>query len=334
MSTFEALIGTAARATASITDVMAGRRLSILVFHRVLSEPDPLFPGEVDAQRFDRLMALVGRAFNVMTLGKALNHLQQGSLPSRAMVITFDDGYADNAEVATPILQRHGLKASFFIAAGYLDGGRMWNDTIIETLRRCRLDRIDLTEFGLGVFALDSTARRRTAIDALLPVVKYQAPAQRADSLARLGNLAAGPTLPDDLMMSSQQLVKMHLAGMEIGGHTFSHPILCTLDDDQSRQEIEGGRQALQTLIDAPVDVFAYPNGQPGTDYEGRHVALLRQMGFKGAVTTASGTAAPSADRFQLPRFTPWDSQLARWGGRLVAARVGGSYGCVEVVPA
>ncbi|MET0320091.1 MAG: polysaccharide deacetylase family protein, partial [Duganella sp.] len=61
--------------------------------------------------------------------------------------------------------------------------------------------------------------------------------------------------------------------------------------------------------------LFAYPNGRPGTDYRACHVALVRQAGFEGAVTTSPG--AGLADVWQLPRFTPWDARQWRFHLRL-----------------
>jgi peptidoglycan/xylan/chitin deacetylase (PgdA/CDA1 family) len=326
MSSIDAMAGATAGVLTRLTDRWTGRRLSILVFHRVLARPDPLFPGEVDAARFDQLMLTVSKGFRVLPLGDAVKSLAAGTLPPRALVITFDDGYADNAEVALPILARHGLRATFFVTSGFLDGGRMWNDSIIETLRRSRLDSIELSEFGLGTRVIKSVADRRQVIDALIQVVKYQEPGARSASLARLSLLAGSPALPDDLMMSSDQVRQMHRAGMEIGGHTVGHPILATLSDEEARAEIDGGRRALQSLIDAPVDVFAYPNGGPDRDYDCRHVDIVRNLGFVGAVTTAHGAAASGADCFQLPRYSPWGSSMLQWGARLVASRTRSSF--------
>ena len=328
------LVGSLAGAVTTVTDRISGLRLSILVFHRVLAQPDPLFPGELDSAQFDQLMCTVSRAFTVITLGQAMRSLAAGSLPSRALVITFDDGYADNCEVALPILRRHGLAGTFFVASGFLNGGRMWNDTIIETLRLATVPSIDLSEFGLGARTLDGPAQRRSAIDAMLQVVKYQAPEQRTVSLRRLATLAGYPVLPDDLMMTTDQLRSMHRSGMEIGGHTIGHPILTTLPDDEARAEIDGGRRALQELIDAPVDVFAYPNGVPDRDYDVRHVDMVRSLGFLGAVTTARGAAGPRGDRFQLPRYSPWGANVAQWSARLVVSRTRTDYQLAGASPA
>ena len=111
-------------------------RLSILIFHRVLAQVDPLFPEEVDAARFDVICGWLRRWFNVLPLDAAVRRLRDGSLPRRAAAITFDDGYADNHDIALPILKKHGLPSTFFIATGFLDGGCMWNDTVIEAIRR------------------------------------------------------------------------------------------------------------------------------------------------------------------------------------------------------
>ncbi|MEG1327567.1 MAG: polysaccharide deacetylase family protein, partial [Janthinobacterium sp.] len=87
--------------------------LSILIYHRVLARSDPLFPGEVDAVLFERQLRLLKRFYTPMPLADAVQRLQDGSLPPRAACITFDDGYADNAQVALPLLRRHGMHATF-----------------------------------------------------------------------------------------------------------------------------------------------------------------------------------------------------------------------------
>ena len=278
-------------------------RLSILIYHRVLAQPDPLFPGEVDAVAFDRHMSLLKRCFKVMPLLKAVRLLEQGRLPRRAACITFDDGYADNAQVALPILQRHGLCATFFIATGFLDGGHMWNDRVIALVRGAAGDCLNLLEHGLGCFDVTSLSMRRRTIAALLGALKYLAPEQRLELVQRI----CGPSASGDVMMSSKQVLALHRAGMEIGAHTVSHPILARISDLTARTEIRQGRDQLERIIDDAVPLFAYPNGKPGDDYGNNHVEIVRQLGFQAAVATTWGAASSTADRFQLPRFTPWD---------------------------
>lgn len=293
----------------------AGRRagLSILIFHRVLPEPDPLFPGEADARRFDVLMGRLKDWFNVLPLEDAVERLSRGSLPARAAAITFDDGYADNHEVALPILQRHGLSATFFIAVGFLNGGRMFNDTVIETVRRCAQPALDLTRLDLGQHDLRSIEARRQAIPALLNQIKYQPLAQRLDTVRTMAEIAR-VALPDDLMMTAQQVKGLRAAGMGIGAHTVHHPILARLESGAAEREIADSRDFLQGLLGEPVTLFAYPNGKPETDYRHEHVGMARRLGFKAAVSTAWGVARRDSDLFQLPRFTPWERSRWRFG--------------------
>jgi peptidoglycan/xylan/chitin deacetylase (PgdA/CDA1 family) len=278
-------------------------RLSILIYHRVLAQPDPLFPGEVDAVAFDRQLGLLKRCFKVMPLLKAVRLLEQDRLPRRAACITFDDGYADNAQVALPILRRHGLCATFFIATGFLDGGQMWNDRVIALVRGAVGDRLNLLEHGLGCFDIGSLSMRRRAIAALLDALKYLAPEQRLEQVQRI--CGAGENA--GVMMSSAQVLALHRSGMEIGAHTVSHPILARISDLAASAEIRQSRAQLECITGAPVSLFAYPNGKPGADYGQNHVDIVRQLGFQAAVATSWGTAGSGADRFQLPRFTPWD---------------------------
>ncbi|MFH7044210.1 polysaccharide deacetylase family protein [Paucibacter sp. JuS9] len=298
----------------------AGRRsrLSVLMFHRVTPEPDPIFPDEMHAQRFDELCARLKGWFNVLPLDEAARRLDEGSLPSRPLSITFDDGYADNHEVALPILQRHGLSATFFISTGFLDGGRMWNDSLIEAVRGCRLAELDLSSLGLGRHPLGSFEQKRQAAQSLIGKVKYQPVARRLELGVEIAALA-GVELPTKLMMSSSQVVELRRAGMQIGAHTQSHPILAKLDVAAARAEILGSKQALETMLGERVGLFAYPNGKPGEDYSPANVETTRELGFDAAVSTAWGASRTGDDLMQIHRFTPWDRSPSRFGWRMLA---------------
>lgn len=288
-------------------------RLSILIFHRVLAEQDPLFPHEATIATFDAHMARLKAVFNVLPLDEAVVRLKTGTLPARAASITFDDGYADNVTHALPILQRHGLPATFFIATAYLDGGRMFNDTVIEAIRRTRHERLDLSSLGLGEHDMGSDQARTRAIGHILPRVKPLPADQREDTVARLSELADSGQLPDDLMMTTEQLRSLHAAGMGIGAHTARHPILAGMDEQAVRKEIAEGRACLETVLGEEIRLFAYPNGKPGQDYLPEQTAIVRELGFDAALSTQPGVAVNASDHFQLPRFTPWSSTAFRF---------------------
>ncbi|MEM7501116.1 MAG: polysaccharide deacetylase family protein [Pseudomonadota bacterium] len=283
----------------------------------MLSEPDPLFPDEPDVGRFSAICKLLKDCCNVLPLADAVEQLRNGSLPSRAACITFDDGYADNCTQALPVLQAHGLPATFFIATGFLNGGRMWNDTLIEAIRSAKRKTIDLDALGLGVLRIGTVNEKRQALQKVIPHLKHKAPVDRDRAVAMVVSECDPASLPDDLMMTNSQLLAMRDGGMTIGAHTENHPILASCDRSHAHEEIARGRETLEALLGQRVSMFAYPNGKIDTDYTGEHVDIVRELGFDAAVTTNAGASDSSADRFQLHRFTPWDRQPWRFGLRL-----------------
>ena len=330
--TLRQVLGAASAGVARLTLATESRLrpsppLSILVYHRVTAKPEAIYPDGIEAAKFDQLMRRVAAHFRVLSLGQAAHCLAEGRLPERALVLTFDDGYADNAELAMPILQRHGLVGTFFVASGFLDGGCMWNDRIIHSLRTTRRECIDLTPLGLGRVAVRTVGERESAIEAVIQRIKYSPLDQRERKLDELARATAVTDRPRNLMMRSDQVTALQSGGMEVGGHTVNHPILTELDESQAAHEISAGRRHLQSLTNAPVDVFAYPNGKPGRDYGQRDARLVREAGFRAAVSTAQGVAHAGDPLFELPRYSPWTDPPDLWLYRVVAARSGLGFG-------
>lgn len=294
-----------------------GGRLSILIFHRVPAEPDPLFVETPDGASFLEQMRWVASLFNVLPLRQAVDMLYEGTLPPRALSITFDDGYADNESVAAPILQRLGLPATVFVSTSFIDGGCMWNDRVIEAVRHSRSDVLDLRDAALGRYAVETVANRRQAIDQLLVAIKHLEPAQRVAATDAVVT-ACGARDSPLLMMGPEQLRRLRRRGVEIGAHTVTHPILTRVSGPVARDEIVRSKERLEELLDERVALFAYPNGVPVQDYSDEHVRIVREAGYSAAVTTAWGAASAQSDRFQLPRFTPWDRTRLRFGARLL----------------
>ena len=290
-------------------------RLTILILHGVKPAPDLMFPGNTHAQQFDAMLGWIGAWFNVMPLPDAVAAMAAGCLPARALAITFDDGYEDNHSVAMPILQRHGMSATFYVSSSFLNGGCMWNDVVIESVRRSDKSEIDCGRFGRHT--LKGWAARAQAAEALIGQIKYLDFDARLDAVAEVAK-ACSVVPPTDLMMRDEQVLGLHRAGMTIGAHTCRHPILARISDEAVRAEIADGRAALESIIGARVGLFAYPNGRPNEDYRAEHVAIVRELGFDAAVSTARGASAMGDDPFQLRRCMPWDQTRMRFGARLV----------------
>jgi peptidoglycan/xylan/chitin deacetylase (PgdA/CDA1 family) len=293
------------------------RRLLVLIYHRVHARPDPMFPREATAEVFRWQMELLARFMEPIPLRDGVMRLGSGTLPRRAVAVTFDDGYADNRTVAAPILASLQVPATFFVATGYLGNGRMWNDTVIESVRGLPQGEHDFAEFGLGLRSVSGDESRRTLCRDLIGAIKHRAQPERQRLADRLAT-AVGKSVSDDLMMSEEQVRELVDLGFDVGAHTVSHPILRVLDIASAVREIRQGKEDLERITGRRVDLFAYPNGRPGDDYGPEHVAAVREQGFALAMSTRRGVCAPKADPWQLPRFTPWDRTPTRFLARML----------------
>lgn len=291
--------------------------LSVLFFHRVVAERDLLLPDEPTAKEFDQMMAWLQKQFNVIPLSEGVRRLANGTLPPAAAAITFDDGYRDNLEIAAPILKQRGLPATLFVATGFIDGGIMFNDMVIEALRHSAVMAIHLPELGIEHLPLISRKNRRDAVRVILPAIKHLPFSERLIQVEKLV-AECQVSLPRDMMMTTSQLCSFAGMGFEIGAHTDNHPILRVLPDDLALIEITRGRAKLESMINANVSLFAYPNGRWGKDFDQRHCDMAKACGFEAAFSTEAGVCTSRSNLWNLPRFTPWDRKALRFHARML----------------
>lgn len=294
------------------------RRLVVLAYHRVLAKPDPLRPDDILLATFVNQMKALSRFFRVLPLADAVDQLKVDNLPARAVALTFDDGYADNYDVAWPVLQYYRLPATIFVAAGFLDGGRMWNDTVIETVRRIPTGWLDARPLGLERYQLRNNVDRLEAINGCLAGLKYCEPRERDELTREFARFAGGP-LPSNIMLTSEQIATLYRDGVDIGGHTMNHPILASVEQETAYREIEHGKSCLESMVDGTICNFAYPNGIPGPDYGPEHVTMVRRAGFQRAVSMISKAATRNHSIYEMPRFAPWNESTTRFVARLMS---------------
>lgn len=267
-------------------------------------------------------MSVLSRFFNVLTVSEGARLLRSGGLPPRSVCISFDDGYRNNLTVALPILQKYRLRATFFIATGFLDGGLMWNDAVIEAIQGSCMDIVDLRDIGLGSWSIRSTSEKQRAVAELINAFKYR-PVDERQALVEQLVESAGALMPNDLMLSSDGVLEMSRTGMEIGAHTVNHPILTKVAPDVAEREIQASRATLEEITGVPVTSFAYPNGRPQIDFDEVHCALVRKLGFDCAVSTSPGVATQNDGQFALRRLAPWDTRASVFAVRMIAYSLG-----------
>jgi peptidoglycan/xylan/chitin deacetylase (PgdA/CDA1 family) len=301
-------------------------RLCIVNYHRVLSAPDPLLESEPTVDTFRWQMDLLAECFNVIPLEEAVASLVKERMPPRAVAITFDDGYRSIHELALPILRERGLPATVFVTSGHMaDDSSMWNDVILEAVRRLPDGQLDLRDIGLQAYRMESAEERKSSAARLTENCKYLDPAGRQTMLERLQQLVPAD-LRQHLMLTPEMIRDLVRQNIEIGGHTVTHPILACLDDETAFREIADNKRDLEQVTGRPVRMFAYPNGKQGVDFDQRHVEMVSAAGYHAAFTTAPGAATRHHNPFQFPRSRPWDRHPLMFATRMLRWLHAGSH--------
>jgi peptidoglycan/xylan/chitin deacetylase (PgdA/CDA1 family) len=303
------------RALFSVASPRGARgRLIIFSFHRTPEHPDSLLTGEPDAQRFGEILKWIGELCRVLPLDEAVRALREGRLPDRAAAITFDDGYRNNLTVAKPALMAAGFPATVFVAVDPVKRGIMWNDLVIESVRRVG-QAVDLEELDLGV--LQARPDRWSEVERLIGRLKYRDHVERLELAEEVHRRVVGRA-PERQMLTEAEVLELQGDGVSLGAHTVNHPILAAMPDREAEREICESRDWLNELTGTPPTLFAYPNGRPGDDYDARHVAMVKRAGFAAAMSTEWAAAHRGSPLFELPRFTPWERSSLGFGIRLI----------------
>ena len=269
--------------------------LTVLAYHRAVpvGVPSLFDEGVIDTtpQAFDDQVAFLRRWFDLIGLDE-LSAAQRGRrLPKNPLLITFDDGYLDNHDVVLPILQKHGARATFFVATRFIDERRLfWWDKIAYLVKHSDRSSIKLTYPTVTKLRVDQP---HVAIDELQRLVKGTAGLDVDRFLDGLGEAcgtaptrAAERAMADDLVMSWDHVRALDRAGMDVASHTATHRVLGTVADGELVGELRESRERLEAELGKPVFALAYPVGK-SLDKRRRHA--VREAGFELGFSNKSG---------------------------------------------
>lgn len=286
----------------------------ILAYHRVLESVEPLDfrfdPDLISASRdaFRGQIDVVKRRCSPMRFDELIDRLDRGqSLPRRAALITFDDGYDDNYRIAWPILRDAGVSAMFFVSTGHIESGRPYAyDWLMHMVCVTRADRLQAPELGIDLALPGSLQDRRTIASELLDRVKtLDADAQQAliARLQREWSLPADMGHPDCRPMTWAQLRDMRDGGMEIGSHGVDHRMLAKMPPDAMREELVASKRAIERELGGEAQVISYPVG--GSDaYDAAVIAAVRDAGYRlGCSYRAGPERMRPESRYDLRRI-------------------------------
>lgn len=243
----------------------------------------------VSAGAFDQQMAFLAQNYHCLSLPDALHRLKAGRLPERSAVVTFDDGYLDNLTLALPILRKHNVPATIYVATGLIEHA--------SVLWWYELEHLVTLQSSLSIrwrqrnmhFSMADLAEKRLAYQKLNRLFKDMSPSEQNDFMSALRGDCQIRFNYASLVLRRHQLCELAADPLiTIGAHTHHHLVLSRLPDIRLRHEISRSRELLEEWLERPIKHLAYPFGGNQQACKREFVAA-RELGFKSAVTTRLG---------------------------------------------
>ena len=295
----------------------------ILGYHRIADYTQDPYEICVAPHHFAEQLAVLRQMAQPISLPRLVDGIQGQDLPKRAVVITFDDGYADTLYQAKPLLADYQIPATVFVTTGYQGRQFWWNalETILTTSRLPARPELSFDTLRGERFKPDGPATRSqlfwSLYNGLLPLPASEREQKMAEVRAWLGNGATES--PASRALTGAELRELAAGGLvTIGAHTVTHPLLAALPQAEQETEIRQSKRDLEALLEQPVNSFSYPNGSSSETT----VALVRESGFRCACASHNDVVWSGSDGFQLPRFwvPDWGSlRFSRWLRRWLA---------------
>jgi peptidoglycan/xylan/chitin deacetylase (PgdA/CDA1 family) len=297
-------------------------RVTVITYHGVLpegyeSEDAFLDNTLVSEESFRSQLRLLKKHYNIISPEEFLLWLgRKKELPEKAILLTCDDGLLNHLNVMVPILREEKLKCLFFVTGSSLDNmpSLLWYVELYLLLMQVRGPVAPIRLYGILVPEIPSDRGQRRSL--WLKLMKSFSQLDSATRRSFLQDAAASwglqPSwraryLDDPLLRNRFQLLRLPEmkqladAGMTIGAHTMSHPVLAEQSVELARSEIVDCRKTLEQSLGKPVRAIAYPFGDPGS-VGTREFKLAEEAGYECAFLNVTGVPDRVTARFAFPR--------------------------------
>ncbi len=317
----------------------------VLMYHRVADTGADPFSLCVTPDHFSEHLEVLRSFSSPIRLRQLTEGLHRGRLPRRSVVLTFDDGYADNLLNARPLLGRYDVPATVFITTGHVGAARefWWDElqriflepgTLPDSLRleiggsTCKWELGDAAHYCSDDYERcrrwkfsegNAPTTRQSLYAAVWKLLRSLPDNERREVLDEL--LAWAGIAPDARpgwrSLLPREVVELADGGLvEVGAHTITHPSLTELARSGQEHEVRQSKTCLEEVLGRPVLDFSYPFG----DWSRETADVVRRCGLTCACTTENTTVKPDTDPFALPRMMVEDCdgeefrrQLERW---------------------
>lgn len=285
---------------------------SILMYHRVNSNNSQFTIHSVPTFAFEKQMKYISGIFNILSLDEILDRFKKKRrLPKRCMAITFDDGYEDNYTNAFPLLRKYQIPATIFLTVGCIENRtKLWFDRVLYAFEKTEKQYLKLPESERVFYFPNLHEKHKTAIQ-VLEILKKLSGAARLKKIKKVYSALCveEPDAYSNQMLNWEQISEMATSGISIGSHTMTHPILSKVHPEEAKREIIASKEIIETRINQPVKLFAYPNGRL-SDFNEGVIELLKKAGYQAAVTTSYGLNSSKNDPYRWKRVLTWEHDL------------------------
>jgi peptidoglycan/xylan/chitin deacetylase (PgdA/CDA1 family) len=290
--------------------------LLVLNYHRIGNPDEDLFdPGvfSATAEEFDNQITYLKSRVSLVTLEEALSFIDGGKIEKTGrcrLLITFDDGYLDNYEIAFPILRAHGAQGVFFLATSMVGSSEVpWWDRIAYLMKTAQRRRFTLHYPADLAVDVDKNGLEESLRE-VLKLYKRPENSDPARFIQELAEEAKGKELPGTLrrFLNWDEAREMIRGGMAIGSHTHSHHVLSQLEPDRQYEELSKSRAIFKQELGVETDVLAYPVGAR-TSFTAETQNAARESGYRAAFSFYGGTNLPG-------KTNPYDVKRIGIGGQ------------------
>ena len=283
----------------------------ILLYHRIAEENFDPWALAVSPAHFSNQMEWIGQNRTVLPLTEFARRHREGSLASDAVAITFDDGYACNAHVAAPILQRLGLPATIFLPAEIIEAGRQfWWDELQDIVVDSPASTLKLDGATVAIGPKDGAdaewqpgappgTERQRAFLTIWARLRTRTSDGLDSALKELrGDRARSSDQPLKRPMTVKEIRSVE-APVEFGSHALTHRSLPALNAADRAREISESLDRCELLAGYRPRSFAYPFGDADAD----SIKLVEEVGFECACITGERSVSRGSDVYALPRI-------------------------------
>lgn len=282
------------------------QRLVVLLYHGVRSSgrEEQIDNLHVPVEKFRRQMHWLRRKFTPVTLDEAIAGLEgRAPLPDRPVLVTFDDAYRNNLNVAAPILSELGIPAVLFVPVKFVGADEMyWNEELEARILATSARAVKVPLSGGQWLWLRNLEERRGTYGALSSLLKASTPECRDRIWADLQEQLSGgdPGAAHEHRLNWDELHQLKRCGFAIGSHSVSHALLRGLAGNEVAEELERSKSELEERLGTPIAAFAYPNG----DWDPEVRQSVERAGYRCAFTVEAGSNDHQTDRFLLRRVS------------------------------